>query len=135
MQEIRHAYDRAVGRWCGCDWPTSFGPRQSNLQGLSPNQAHLLAEATSGPEREIWRRAQRWLLQVERDAHEAERLAGQAFKAAESDQMQVALNLIEQACQIENQYRPATVWPPFREALLQKAEASRIKIPTLTDSP
>ena len=134
MHYVGEAFGQSVGHWFGCDWKTSFGPRQSNLEGINSVQAAMLADATSGAEGENWRRASRWLAQVEQDAREAELLAHQALEAFQVDRLQLALDLANRACQIENRYRPPIVWASFRDAIALKLKFSRIKIPFLASS-
>src|SRR5262245_49131093 len=104
MDKITRAYADAVGRWIGCDWQTSFGPRQLDLQGLTATHAVMMAQATGGVEAEAWREAARWLLQVEHHAREAEAEARAAVVWAESGDWQRAGAHARRACELEGAY-------------------------------
>jgi hypothetical protein len=43
MREVWAAYERARGRWCGCDWPTRFGSLCLDLEGVSALRARAVA--------------------------------------------------------------------------------------------
>jgi hypothetical protein len=63
MNDVWTAYDRAAGRWTGCNWPTCYGSLGLDLDRVSPSQAH--------------RRAARWR------ALAAGEVAGEVFTAGE----------------------------------------------------
>jgi hypothetical protein len=41
--EVWAAYEKARGRWSGCDWPTRFGSQRLDLEGVSSLQARGIA--------------------------------------------------------------------------------------------
>ena len=96
--EIINAFLLGLGRWKGCNWPTEFGGRKLNLNGLKSSQAALMAGATAGPERADWRRAMDWLMRVEEDAREAEKQAKLAADLAVQGDLDQARSFAEQAC-------------------------------------
>ncbi len=76
--DLRLEFGIASQKWIGCNWPTCFGPRLLNLNGLFSRQAILLAEATAGNESSDWLDAAQWLETVEKDARSAMQLAQQS---------------------------------------------------------
>src|ERR1043166_4436913 len=50
LESVERAFARAAGEWTGCDWPTSFGNKGLDLNGMTSYQAILLARATAGVE-------------------------------------------------------------------------------------
>ncbi|HYT93077.1 MAG TPA: hypothetical protein VEL76_30445 [Gemmataceae bacterium] len=126
LKEVESAYLQAAGKWIGCDWPTAFGERRLDLNGLKADQAVLLARATSGGERVNWRNAVNWLAQVERDAQAAEVEARTAVDLAAAGRLQEALQSSRRACAIEAQYHTCLVWQPLC-AVLAASEASPVE--------
>jgi hypothetical protein len=43
LREVWAAYERARGRWSGCDWPTHYGSLRLDLKGVSARQAGAAA--------------------------------------------------------------------------------------------
>jgi len=111
------------GRWCGCDWDTTFGSLRLNLQSVLARQAEIAAKATAGEESNCWREAATWLRTVERDAALAEREAALAVKAAIANCLVDAQQHIAIACAIEARYpEHQPIWEALRRALEQPPE-------------
>jgi hypothetical protein len=117
LRRIVEIYTRSRGKWIGCDWSTSFGSRQLNLNGLTSEQAQLVARATAGEEAREWRAAGHWLVQVEQDAFRAENEAGVAMLMFKSGNLDRALGHAARACSLEANYHQNPIWERFRRAL------------------
>jgi hypothetical protein len=92
LAEIEEAYEEATGAWTGCDWPTHFGPEGLNLDGMTSLQAQAIAEDASDAGRaEAWRKAARWLGEVERYAAKADGEAAMAVASAKAGEWRAAL--------------------------------------------
>ncbi|MGQ0635989.1 MAG: hypothetical protein ACT4QC_15365 [Planctomycetaceae bacterium] len=115
--EIITAFVQGVGRWKGCCWPTEFGDRKLNLDGLKSSHAELMAGATSGSERASWRGAATWLQRVEEDAGEAEKRAELAAKLAVLGDLDRARAYAEEACVLESRYTADQTWRPLLIAI------------------
>jgi len=118
--EIINAFLLGLGRWKGCSWPTEFGSRKLNLNGLKSSQAALMAGATAGPERADWRGAMAWLMRVEEDAREAEKQAKLAADLAVLGDLDQARAYAEQACSLESQYTVNQTWRPLLAAIASR---------------
>lgn len=114
---VIQAYTHACGRWHGCCWPTAFGSRRLNLDGISANQARVMADALAGSEADEWRQASRWLLTIEQDAQEAEKLAAEALRLWSQGRHAEARNLARRILAVESAHHPNSQWTPFVEAL------------------
>jgi hypothetical protein len=124
--EITAAFQLARGKWTGCHWPTRFGSRGLDLQGLKSSQAALMTRSTAGREAADWKTAMRWLEEVERDAQEAEVQAGTAAHLASIGQFEQALEHAQMACTLESNYNfGALAWEPLREAIETALHHSR----------
>lgn len=123
LEEIDAAYRAAAGRWSGCNDETAFGKLRLNLQNLKAAQAHLLARATAGQEREDWQAAAEWLNQVERDARDAEEEARAAVNLARSGHFAEALRHARLACALEKLHHSDLVWRQLQQ-LIEHACAS-----------
>ncbi len=121
--EIHRFFRQASGGWTGCDWPMQFGKLGLNLCGLKSSHAALMARATSGEESCEWRRAAKWLAQVEQDARQAEAAAQAALGFADEHPAE-ALRCAEDACRLESQYHEHLVWQPLRDALARRWQVS-----------
>ena len=138
LQLLDRAYDRAHGRWTGCDWPTSFGETGLDLNGLTSHQALLMARATAGTEAADWREAVQWLRLVEADAEAAEEAAARALTAARREDIGAARWSVRGACELESRYHPRPVWASLQEileALPQNAGWLPLPIAALTPNP
>lgn len=105
------------GRWAGCEWVTSYGPKKLNLHGLRSRQAWRLSDYTSDEESICWARAAEYLEQVERDAAEAEKAAKLAVSLLIHGCESQALEAIDSAVTIEAGYREPVVWRPLHDAV------------------
>lgn len=114
----------AQSRWQGCDWPTSFGPKELDLGGIRSRQAKLAQKATRGEEAACWAAAVVWLSEVETDAAQAADLASQALAEAEKDCWVDASDLLQQAESLEAKYGQLDAYHLVREAF-QRWFASR----------
>lgn len=122
--EIINAFLRGYGRWRTCSWPTEFGKRKLNLEGVKASQAALMARATAGDERTTWLAATRWLDQVEEDARKAEEHAELAADLAILGQVERAMAQVEAACRLESQYTADRTWRPLRAAIAREIGAA-----------
>ncbi len=120
---VIESYDSAYDKWLVCDWPTVFGALKLNLMGLSAVQADRLAIATSGQESSEWRKAASWLRRVEADAAKAQELATQARDASLRNEHLRAIDLIDQACQLEAAWHQSLVWHPLSLAVQAESQA------------
>lgn len=114
---VIQAYSRACGRWHGCCWPTAFGSRRLNLDGISANQARVMADALAGSEADEWRQASRWLTSIEQDAQEAETLAAEALRLWSQGRLAEARNLARRILAVESAHHANVQWAPFVDAL------------------
>lgn len=114
---IRMAYECDQGKWTGCNWRTSFGPRELNLSGIRCRQARILANATSGDESKAWREAADWLDRVERDAAEAEADALCAVNFAAAGLFDEAEVHALRACDLGRKYDRLIVWNELHQAI------------------
>jgi hypothetical protein len=117
-EEILGAFLSGRGRWTGCDWPTRFGAAGLNLCTVTASQALLLARATAGDEAAEWRAATAWLRQVEEAARQAEAEAGHAARLAAAGRLAEAAERARAALALEENYRPAVVWQPLYNAVI-----------------
>jgi hypothetical protein len=117
LEAAEWAYDRALGAWTGCDWPTSFGDTGLDLNGMTSHQALLMARATAGLEAADWREAVQWLRLVESDAEAAEEAARGAVERAAGGDLAAARRGAQTACDLEARYHPRPVWGDLKEAL------------------
>ena len=44
INDVWQAYERAQGRWSGCNWPTGYGSLGLDLAGVSSTRAHEIAD-------------------------------------------------------------------------------------------
>ena len=116
IEALKLLLQRAQDQWRGCDWPTSFGPKQLNLCGIRSRQASLAAKATRGDEAACWSDAVAWLNTVERDAADAAELASRAFTEAERCSWTSAKDLVEKAEALEAKYGQMHVYREVRES-------------------
>jgi hypothetical protein len=138
LKLIDQAYDRAHGRWTGCDWPTSFGDTGLDLNGMTAHQALLMARATAGVEAGDWREAVQWLRLVEADAEAAEEAAARALTAVRREDICAARWSARAACELEARYHPRPVWASLQEileALPQNTGWPALPFPALTPNP
>ncbi len=119
LQVIKRAHEAVKDRWCGCDWPTVFGPLKFNLDGVNSRHARILAEATSGQESLAWEAAAAWLIELERDAQTARLAAAWSLSLAESGQLVEALLQADQAVSLEAKYREPITWKPLRSLIAE----------------
>ncbi len=116
-ETILQLYDNARGSWWGCNWHTQFGPKKLNLFNVKPHQARLIAEATSGEERDAWDSAALYLIRIDADAKFAEKTALQAIHLMNKEHWPEALAAIESAVRRESIHRESTTWRPIRDAI------------------
>ncbi|KAA1259202.1 hypothetical protein LF1_17310 [Rubripirellula obstinata] len=102
--------------WQGCDWPTRFGPKKLDLQGIRSRQARLAQKATRGEEAACWAAAVVWLTEVEADAAQAADFASQALAESEKDCWVNASDLLQQAESLEAEYGQLNGYHQVREA-------------------
>jgi hypothetical protein len=125
-ESVSRAYEAAVGRWTGCDWPTGFAG--VHLNGVSASEAETLAVESIGSEKaDAWEAAARWLRDVERRARQAEREASLAVAAANAGAWKLAINHARKAWALEfHTGRPlrhaSTTWEPFLRAVRAAAK-------------
>ncbi|HYT92053.1 MAG TPA: hypothetical protein VEL76_25280 [Gemmataceae bacterium] len=101
-EEIRAAYQRATGRWRGCDWSTTFGEMGLDLNGWSAASAASMAKETIDEQlRADWSAAAGWLGQIERAAREAETHAAAAVDAVAAGDWRRAREQAERAWALE----------------------------------
>lgn len=117
LDEIQQSYSQAIGKWTGCDWPTEFGQTRINLDGITAQQALLMAGATSGLEADDWLHAFDWLSQIERKAKAAQDFANRAVDLAADGKAVGAIIHVQKACMIEGEYHERLIWQPLREAI------------------
>jgi hypothetical protein len=117
--EILGTFLSGRGRWTGCDWPTQFGAAGLNLCALTAAQALLMARATAGDEAAEWRAAVAWLGEVEEAARQAEAEANRAARLAAEGRLAEAAERAWAAIELEDRYRPAAVWRPLYDAILE----------------
>lgn len=122
IEVIRPIFRRRAGQWTGCMWPTHFGKRKLDLNGMNSAQARIMARATSGPEAADWRAAVEWLVRVEIDAADAEQAAAEAVALAEKQKWRDALVQAGHACMLEHRHHRDATWRELCEAI---AEACR----------
>lgn len=134
-QGILRAYEEATGTWSGCDWPTVFGHPGLDLKDVTSSEAETLSVETTGPERETWAVAARWLAEVEWRARQAEREAVWAVAAANSASWDEALEHARKAWGLEfhtgRPLRHAPTWQQFYWAV--KAAAAQSKGEPVSD--
>ncbi len=116
-QETELEFQRVAGGWIGCHWPTEFGPRKLNLDGLTSRRAEILADATSGEESKCWEAAKAWLKSAESDAKNARELAERAVKAARRQQWELAREWIGKAVEFETKYPELEVWKTLQQLI------------------
>lgn len=120
---VQEAYEAASLSWLGCDWPTRFGEKQLDLNGLRSGRAAELAEnAREGSKAELARAAD-WLADVELQAAAAEEEGCQALESARLGDLPKALGHAQQACWIEQAsgrcLHRAPAWPRLCHAISQ----------------
>lgn len=99
IDDVRRAYELGVGTWSGCDWQTSFGKSGLDLRGMDSRSVNMwLAETETA---EDWKKAAKWLAEVERRALQAERQAMAAVRAAAEDRWEEALQHVDAAWSLE----------------------------------
>lgn len=113
-------------RWQGCDWPTQFGLRMLDLNGIRSRQAKLAAKATRGEESACWAAATAWLAEVEGDAKKAASLAEKALDEAKRRCWDSANDLMRQAESLESKYGQLTDYRHVREALQRWFESESL---------
>ncbi len=102
LATVACAYERAVGTWTGCDWPTQFGNNDLDLNGWSAAEAESMAvESRDAEEAEDWTTAAEWLHQVEQNAALAESQAALAVAAANASEWGEALEHARRAVLLE----------------------------------
>lgn len=132
VEEIRRAYQEAVGAWTGCDWATCIGKTGLNLQGWTALRARaMFLEAEDPVQVQDWLWASHWLTRVERHAQQAEAHAAEAVQAAAAGRWRDALTAAESAWALEFatgrplRHGPRSGWLRLREvievAYLQRA--------------
>lgn len=83
IAEIRRLYKEATGAWTGCDWPTSFGTLNLDLNGWTAAKARAKSASCPNPgEAVAWQAAADWLATVEQQSERAEEHALLAVRAA-----------------------------------------------------
>jgi len=123
--EVITAFLHGFGQWKGCAWPTAFGGRNLDLDGLKSSQAALIARSTAGEERASWTAAAQWLTQVEQDARRAESEAELAAELAILGQLDLALEYAEHAHQLESRYKSSgLVWQRLRNVIRKQVNES-----------
>ncbi len=115
--DLREMLAATVGRWTGCDWITSYGPKKLNLQGLQSRQAYRISDYTSAEESVCWAEAAGYLEQIEQDAAKAEMLAKRAVRLLFDGRDAEALEAIDLAVAIEAKYREPVVWRQLQNAV------------------
>jgi hypothetical protein len=121
---IAGAYEEALGRWMGCDWPTKFGASGLDLNGWTAAKAAVVAdERVSAKQKEDWRAAAAFLTRIERQAAQAEAHATLALVAAQSGEWPDAVKHSRRAYALEfasgrplGRHGPLT-WGPFYNAI------------------
>lgn len=102
LEAVCRAYEKGVGTWTGCDWPTSVGKSGLDLNGWTAAEADgMYMETMDTTQKEDWRVAARWLAVIERRAHEAEKKAAAAVEAAGAARWEEALHNAELAASLE----------------------------------
>lgn len=91
LEAVELAFAQSRGTWCGCDWPTQFGPTSLDLNGWTSSQADARC-LKSEDKIADWRGVTRWLAIVEQHAHDAEAEAAKAVDAARAGEWQLALD-------------------------------------------
>jgi hypothetical protein len=124
LEAVCRAYEKGVGTWTGCDWPTCFGKSGLDLNGWTAAEADGMFLETLDPmQREDWRVAARWLAVIERRAQEAEKKAAAAVEAAGAGRWEVALHNAELAASLEFstgrvlRHGFPVAWQAFREEI------------------
>lgn len=119
IEDLERLYAEATGRWTGCDWTTSFGPRKLDLCGMTAAAARARAPKGTDP---IWDEAATWLTRVEGFAREAERNAAAALVAVRDGNWPAAAQYADKAWALEFctgrmiRQEKAT-WRPLHQAL------------------
>jgi hypothetical protein len=134
LGRIARAYEAAAGTWTGCDWPTTFGDHDLDLDGWTAADAEAMAvEATGSEEADDWAAAARWLAEVEDNAAQAEAQAALAVAAANAEEWGEALEHARRAVLLEfaagrplSRRLPLT-WQPLWDAI--KAAATGTPAP------
>lgn len=102
LTAIADAYERAVGTWRGCDWPTQFGNGDLDLNGWTAAEAESMAvESRDAEEVEDWTTAAQWLAGVEQNAAQAESQAALAVAAADAGEWGEAIEHARRAVLLE----------------------------------
>jgi hypothetical protein len=114
---IQRQYEAAIGRWVGCNWQTSFGPRKLNLKDMRPHQTRMLADATAGDESTAWNEATVFLDNVGRDARAAQQAADDAMTHIRRGRCEEALAEMQQAVLLEAKYREPVIWASLYDAI------------------
>jgi hypothetical protein len=135
LEDVRTAYEKAVGTWTGCDWPTGFGESSLDLNGCTAAEAEAGAVEAAGSESgEIWAAAARWLAEVERSAQEAEAQAAVALAAANAGEWSEAREHARRAWVLEFEtgrpLRHSPAWRLLHEAVEAAADAHAGSAPT-----
>ena len=116
-EKLQQLYDDAMNRWVGCNWQTTFGPRQLNLNGVRAHQARLMSEATSGSESAAWLEATQFLESLENDARAARTASKKAVLLVESCHLPEALVEAQNAVSLESKHLDPVVWKPLLDAI------------------
>jgi hypothetical protein len=132
LGDVAQAYEEAVGRWTGCDWPTRFGRSGLDLNGCTSAEAMAMAvDAMGTDEEDDWSGAGTWLARVEHFAELAEAQAALALTAANAGEWPEAVAHARRARALEfatgrpiRREGPLT-WSPFCRAVEAAANAHR----------
>lgn len=102
LTAVARAYEEAVGTWTGCDWTTRFGNNDLDLNGWTAAEAESMAVESTDPEEvEDWTAAAAWLVQIEKNAGQAEAQAALAVAAANAEEWTEALEHARRALLLE----------------------------------
>lgn len=139
IEEVCRAYEEGAGTWAGCDWPTTFGASELNLNRCTSAEAESMAvDALDAPVADDWSAAARWLARVEEFARQAEVHAAAAVRAAAVGQWDEALQQAHRAWVREfSTGRPLrkreTAWKDFLLAI-EKAHRAHQQRLSIADS-
>jgi hypothetical protein len=102
LKALSEAFERAAGRWTGCDWHTHFGRHGLDLKGFKSSEVQDMArEMAQSDLAADWKAAAVWLAHVEHHALDAREKAAAALEAARADNWADALALAQSACALE----------------------------------
>jgi hypothetical protein len=127
VERLIAIYLRGWRSWTGCNWITSFGPLELNLEGITSQQARMIALATSGPESTAWREAMAWLAFVERAARDAELYAEIAISMAIFGLPEQTLTFVQKACELELLFPIESAWRPLMLALSEELSLPQLE--------